>query len=42
MVKTILKRVREYKKASILSPLFVSLEVILEFLIPFVMAKVID
>lgn len=42
MIKTILKRVREFKKASILSPLFVSLEVILECLIPFVMAKVID
>lgn len=42
MVKTILKRVREFKTASILSPLFVSLEVILECLIPFIMAKVID
>lgn len=42
MIKTILKRVREYKKASLLSPLFVSLEVILECLIPFVMAKIID
>ncbi len=42
MIKTILKRVREFKKDSLLSPLFVSLEVILECLIPFVMAKVID
>ena len=42
MIKTLLKRVREYKVASLLSPLFVSLEVVLECLIPFVMAKVID
>lgn len=36
MVKTLLKSVREYKTASILSPVFVSFEVILECLLPFV------
>ena len=36
MLKTLSKCVREYKLASILSPLFVSIEVVLECLIPFV------
>lgn len=41
-VKTLLKSVREYKKASILTPLYVSIEVILECFIPFIMAMLID
>lgn len=36
-VKTLSKSIREYKKPSILAPIFVALEVILEVLIPFVM-----
>ena len=36
MIKTLSKSVREYKVASILSPVFVSFEVILECLLPFV------
>ncbi|MGN1078459.1 MAG: ABC transporter ATP-binding protein, partial [Candidatus Gallimonas sp.] len=36
MLKTLAKCVREYKTASILSPIFVSIEVVLECLIPFV------
>lgn len=42
MIKTILKSVREYKKASILTPLFVGLEVMLECVLPFIMARLID
>lgn len=41
-VKTLLKSVREFKKPSILTPIYVSLEVILECLIPFIMASLID
>ena len=36
MIKLLAKSVREYKTASVLSPLFVILEVVLECLIPFV------
>ncbi len=39
MIKQLAKSVREYKTVSILSPIFVSLEVVLECLIPFVIAK---
>lgn len=42
MVKTLLKSVREYKKASILTPVFIILEVIMECLIPYIMAMLID
>ena len=42
VVKTLLKSVREYKKDSFLAPLFISLEVVLECFIPFVMASLID
>lgn len=42
MVKTLLKSVREYKKASILAPVFIVLEVVMECLIPYVMAMMID
>ena len=42
MNKTLLKSVREYKKQSILTPIFVLLEVLLEVMIPMEMAKIID
>lgn len=42
MIKTLLNQVGQYKKASILAPLFSALEVVMEVLIPFIMAKIID
>ena len=39
MVKTLAKSIREYKKPSILSPIFVSVEVILECLMPLVIMQ---
>lgn len=42
MIKVLKKSIREYKKPALLSPFFVSLEVILDVLIPIIMAKVID
>lgn len=42
MIKTLLKSVRQYKKESILTPVFVSLEVALECILPLVMAELID
>ena len=42
MIKTLLKSVREYKKASLLTPAFVAIEVVLECLLPFIMAQLID
>lgn len=42
MIKKLLKSVREYKRDSILTPLLVSLEVILECLLPFAMAELVD
>ena len=42
MNKLLLKSVREYKKQSILTPIFVLLEVLLEVMIPMEMAKIID
>lgn len=42
MVKTLLKSVREYKKATMLTPVFITLEVVMECLIPYVMALMID
>ena len=42
MVKQLLKSVREFKKDALLTPLFVVLEVVMEVLIPFVMAELID
>ena len=37
MVKTLLKSVRQYKRVSIETPLFVTMEVILECTIPLIM-----
>ena len=42
MLKKLLKSVREYKKDSILAPIFVSLEVVMEVVIPVLMAWLID
>ena len=42
MLKTLGKSVREYKKPAILTPIFVTLEVIMEVIIPLLMAELID
>ena len=42
MIKTLSKSIRQYKRESILTPLFVALEVILECAIPLIMATMID
>lgn len=42
MVKTLAKCIREYKVASIITPIFMIFEVILEVLIPYFMASLID
>ncbi len=40
MIKILTKSIREYKKASILTPIFVSLEVVMECLIPLLMSYI--
>ncbi len=42
MVKTLLKHVKEYKKDSLMTPMFMVLEVLMETMIPFLMASMID
>ena len=42
MLKKLLAYVGEYKKVSLLSPLFILVEVMMEILIPFLMASIID
>ena len=42
MLKTLLAEVKEFKKASILTPLFAFAEVIMEMIIPLLMASIID
>ena len=42
MIKTLAKSIREYKTPSILSPIFVSIEVILECLMPLVIVWFMD
>ena len=42
MVRKLLRSVREYKKHSILAPVFVIFEVIMEVVIPLLMANLID
>lgn len=42
MIKTIISTVREYKKDAILTPLLVSGEVVLECLIPFIIANLVN
>lgn len=42
MVKRLMKSIREFKGASIKAPIFVSLEVVMEVVIPLIMADLID
>lgn len=42
MLKTLLKQVKQYKTASLLTPVFIMLEVVLDVLIPYVTAMLID
>lgn len=42
MIKTLAKSIREYKKASILTPIYVSGEVVLECIIPFIIANLVN
>lgn len=42
MIKKLMNSIREYKKASVLSPLYVTLEVVMEVIIPLLMANLID
>ena len=42
MIKTLAKSIREYKKDSVITPVLIAGEVVMECLLPFVMAKLID
>ena len=42
MIKTLARQVKEYTRASVLTPVFTSLEVVLDVLIPWVTASLID
>ena len=42
MYKELMKSIREYKRDSILSPIFVSLEVLMECIIPFITANLVN
>lgn len=42
MIKKLIKYVGEYKNPTILTPIFVLLESVMEILIPLLMAKLID
>ncbi|MBQ6992580.1 MAG: ABC transporter ATP-binding protein [Clostridia bacterium] len=42
MIKKLLKSVREYKKYAIATPIIVAIDVVIEILIPFLVAKLID
>ena len=42
MVKTLARSIREYKKSAILTPLLVTVEVILECIIPFIIANLVN
>lgn len=42
MIKTLMKEIKQYKKASFLTIFYVIIEVVFEILIPFMMAKIID
>ena len=42
MIKTLLKQIGEYKKDTIITPIFTILEVVAELLVPFVIASLID
>ena len=42
MFRKLASYVKEYKKSTILTPIFVILEVVMEVIIPLLMAKIID
>lgn len=42
MIKTLLAQVKEYRNVSLITPVFTALEVVMEVLIPFVTASIID
>lgn len=42
VIKELTAHIREYKKASILSPIFVSVEVVMECIIPFIIAQLVN
>ena len=42
MIRKLATSIRNYKKQTLLTPLFVSFEVVLEVIIPLLMAKLID
>ena len=42
MIKTLAGQIKEFKKASILTPVFMILEVLFEMMIPLLMASIID
>ena len=42
MYRQLIKSIREFKRPSILSPVFVSLEVVMECVIPFVIAQLVN
>ena len=42
MIKILASKIRQYKRPTILAPVYVSLEVILECIIPLIMASLID
>lgn len=42
MIRTLLRSVREYKRDSLLAPLFISAEVVVECIIPFITAKLVN
>lgn len=42
MLRTITKQIKQYKKPTLLTPLFAALEVVMEVLIPFVISSIVD
>lgn len=42
MIKTLARQIKEYKRASLVTPIFMILEVAMEMVIPFLMASIID
>ena len=42
MIRELAKSIREYKKASLMSPLLVSMEVVMECIIPFIIAQLVN
>lgn len=42
MISTLAKQIKQYKRETILTPILVALEVVLDILIPFLMSKMID